>query len=105
VTVPVKRRLSKQREGAITPDLVRRWRRAKELAKQASLSPAHRDLAYTAECDLNRALGLRLWDYSVLDDMYFTSGEPPAYLEKQAPARIPIWRRVHELRQQIEAAA
>ena len=98
--MPVKRRFGKAREAAITPDLVRRWRRAKELAKQAD-----RDLAYSAEAALNNALGLRLWDYSVLDDLVFNGrDEPPEYLSRQAPARIPIWRRTHELRQQIEAA-
>jgi hypothetical protein len=62
-------------------------------------------LAYSAEMDLNRVLGLRLWDYSVLDDSVFDGrDEPPEYLPRQAPARVPIWRRVHELRQQIEAA-
>lgn len=102
--MPVKRRFGKAREGAISPDLIRRWRRARALNEQAHHSPAHRDLAYSSECDLNRSLGLRLWDYNVLDDVYFTSDQPPAYLERQAPERIPLWHRTNELRRQLAEA-
>jgi hypothetical protein len=100
--MPVKRRLSKQRAGVITPELVKAWRRAVALNKQAHLSPKHREIAYDAEIVVDKMLGTRLYEISVFLDPYFARDEPPDHIVAQR--RVGDWQRAHEQRQQLREA-
>jgi hypothetical protein len=93
--MPVKRRLSKQHDGRITPTLVVAYARALELRKRAHRRDADRLAAHEAEATVDRALGggiRRLWLVSVFDVYRF-----------QYPGD-PNWERTMEQRRKLDAA-
>jgi hypothetical protein len=87
--------------GLITPQVIALYRHARALQARAHRSEADLDAFSTAEDDLNRALGLKMWDVTVLEDYMFTPDEPPDYMP---PAARDGWYRTRELRQQLQAA-
>lgn len=90
--MPVKRRISKQVDGRITPSVVAAYARALELRKRANGSEVDRVAAHEAERIVDRAVSVRLWQTSVFDvDRYRDEGDPD-------------WQRSAELRQRLEAA-
>ena len=86
----------------ITPDLVRRWRRAVALNKHAHRSPAHRNLAYDAEIEVGRMLGTKLWQISVFLDELFVLDRPPDHIVRHG--REDDWHHTRNLRAQLRAA-
>jgi hypothetical protein len=97
--------LARSHTPLITPQVVELYRRALRLRKQAHLSEADRELAIDAERDVDRALGLKLWDDSVFEDFMFVSDEPPAYLRESRDANaVEGWYHVRELRRQLKEA-
>ena len=90
--MPVKRRLSKQRDGRITPTVVAAYAYALELRERAHLSDADREAAHEAERVVDRALSIRLWQTSVFDvDRFREPGDAD-------------WERSAQLRQQLDTA-
>src|SRR5262249_37219015 len=90
--MPVKRRLSKQHDGRITPSVVAAYAHALKLRKRAHLSDDDRDAAHEAEKVVDRALSIRLWQTSVFDvDRFQEPGDPD-------------WERSAALRRQLDAA-
>jgi hypothetical protein len=90
--MPVKRRLSKQHDGRITPTVVAAYKLALELREWAHLSEADRLAAHDAERVVDRALQIRLWQTSVFDVAdYRQPGDPD-------------WERAAELRRRLDAA-
>jgi len=90
--MPVKRRLSKQHDGRITPTVVAAYAHALKLRKRAHLSDADRDAANEAEKVVDRALSIRLWQTSVFDvDRFREPGDPD-------------WERSAELRRLLDQA-
>ena len=65
--MPVKRRLSKEREGAISPQVVAAYARALELREQVRRGEVDLDAVAEAEKVVERALSIRMWEPSVFD--------------------------------------
>jgi hypothetical protein len=65
--MPVKRRLSKEREGAITPSVVAAYGHALELREQVRRGKVDLDELAEAEKVVERALSIRMWEPSVFD--------------------------------------
>jgi hypothetical protein len=65
--MPVKRRLSKEREGAISPSTVAAYARALELRKQVQRGEVDLDELAESERVVERALSIRMWQPSVFD--------------------------------------
>ena len=90
--MPVKRRLSKQHDGRITPTVVAAYAHALKLRKRAHLSDADRDAANEAERVVDRALSVKLWHTSIFDvDRFREPGDPD-------------WERSASLRRQLDQA-
>jgi hypothetical protein len=90
--MPVKRRLSKQHDGRVTPTVVAAYAHALKLRERAHLSDDDRDTAHEAERVVDRALSIRLWQTSVFDvDRFREPGDPD-------------WERSAALRGQLDAA-
>jgi hypothetical protein len=87
--------------GLITPQVLALYRHALELRARARRSEADLEAFSRAEDDLNRALGLKMWDVTVLEDYMFTPDEPPDYMP---PAAQDGWYRTRELRRQLAEA-
>ena len=94
--------IARSRTPLITPQIVDNWRRALKLNKRAHLSHADFELAYAAERDVDRALGIKLWNISIFEDEMFKHDSPPEYLFQQG--RADGWYRTHELRRQLAEA-
>jgi hypothetical protein len=93
--MPVKRRLSKQIDGRVTPSIVAAYQRALALRERAHLSEDDRDAAHEAEAAVERMLGggiRRMWQISVFDVFEF-----------QEPGD-PDWERSASLRRRLDAA-
>ena len=65
--MPVKRRLDKRRESAISAEVVAAYARALELRKQARRGEVDLDEVAEAESTVERALSIRMWEPSVFD--------------------------------------
>jgi hypothetical protein len=86
--MPVKRRLSKQVDGRITPTVVAAYAHALEVRKR---NPGSEE-QIEAEKVVERALQIRMWETSVFDvDFFRDDGSDD-------------WARAKQLRQQLDAA-
>jgi len=65
--MPVKRRLGKQREGAISPQVVAAYAHALELHERVRRGEVGLDEVAEAESTLERMLSIRMWEPSVFD--------------------------------------
>jgi hypothetical protein len=83
----------------ITPQALDLYRRALKLRTRAHLSSADKYACHDAERDLDRALGIKLWDTSVFDTIGYK--QPPAYMNADQREG---WMWSMGLRQQLEAA-
>jgi hypothetical protein len=92
VTVPVKRRLSKQHDGRITPSVIAAYKHALVLRERAHLSDDDRQAAHEALKAVDRAMSIRLWQTSVFD-----------VFDYQQPGDAD-WERSAELRRRLDAA-
>lgn|SRR5262249_28107660 len=90
--MPVKRRLSKQIDGRITPSVVAAYAHALELRKQARRGKVDLDELAEAEKVVERALGIRMWQASVFD------------LDRLYGPTDPSYQRAAELRAGLDAA-
>jgi hypothetical protein len=84
VIVPVKRRISKQIDGRITPTTLAAYQRALALREQG----ADPEEVHEAERVVDRCLGVRLWQVSVFDAHRWSDAD----------------ERSLQLRQQLDAA-
>jgi len=84
--------INRQHTPLITPTVLGLYRRALKLRKHAHLSDDDRHAAHAAERDVDRALGVRLWEAGIFRT-----------LDYQHPGRAD-WDRAAELRRQLEAA-
>jgi hypothetical protein len=91
-----------QRAGLITPQTISLYRRALKLHKRAHLSDADQRAAYDAENDVDRALGIKLWQISVFLDEYFVRDTPPDNIVRRG--RTDDWYHTRELRRQLAEA-
>jgi hypothetical protein len=90
--MPVKRRISKQIDGRVTPSVVAAYARALALRERAHLSDDDRHAAHEAERVVDRALNIKLWQTSLFDVYtYRDEGDPG-------------WERSAELRRKLDAA-
>src|SRR5262245_61556487 len=101
--MPVKRRLSKQHDGRITPSVIAAYQRALALRERAHLSDDDRDAAHEAQAAVDRLLGggvRRMWKISIWDfDDIYSRDTPP-----RDPRSHDDWARMLELRQRLDAA-
>jgi len=91
--MPVKRRLSKQLNGRVTPQIVFLYQKALALRARSHLSDEHRHQAHAAERDVDRAMNVKLWETSIFDTFDY-----PAEPGDQS------WENAMELRQRLDAA-
>jgi len=98
--MPVKRRLSKQREHAIDHEALALFERGLQLHRRRHRSIEHgRD--YTAAASrLDRALGIRLWQQPVLDCTNET--KPPDWMDHEL--EISCWHSSKQIEQQLQQA-
>jgi len=82
--------INRQHTPLITPTVLGLYRRALKLRKHAHLSDDDRHAAHAAERDVDRALGVRLWEAGIFRT-----------LDYQHPGRAD-WDRAAELRRQLE---
>ena len=87
--------------GLITPQVIALYRHALKLRARAHLSPDDLEAFSHAETNLDRSLGLQMWDVGVLEDYMFTPDEPPNYMPRAA---VDGWYRTRELRRQLAEA-
>jgi hypothetical protein len=79
--VPIKRRLSKQIDGRITPSAVAAYQRALALREQAWRGEGDLEEVAEAESAVERALGIRMWEPSVFGlDTFWEPSDDPDYL-------------------------
>ena len=69
--MPVKRRLGKQREGAVTPQVVAAYEHALAMRKRAHLSDADKQAAHEAERIVDRLLGFKFFEDTIWDIMKY----------------------------------
>jgi hypothetical protein len=75
--VPVKRRLSKQHDGRISPQVVALYQRALALREQAERGEIDWLEAHEAAKVVTRALGVRMWQTSPFDVVeFYKPGDP-----------------------------
>jgi hypothetical protein len=89
----VKRRLGKQRDGAITPQAVAAYEHALAMRKRAHLSDADRDAAHEAKRVVDRMFQIGLWATSILDTERY--GPDPG---------DPDWVRAADIKRRLDAA-
>jgi len=92
--------IARSRTPLITPQALDLYRRALKLRTRAHLSSTDKYACHDAERDLDRMLGLKLWDTSVFDTIGYE--QPPAYMNADQREG---WLWSMELRQQLETAA
>ena len=93
--MPVKRRLGKQRDGAITPQAVAAYEHALAMRKRAnrSGSDADRDAAHEAGRVVDRMFQIRLWATSIWD------------IERYGPdPGDPDWVRAADIKRRLDEA-
>ena len=90
--MPVKRRLSKQIDGRITPSVVAAYARALELREQVRRGKVDLDELAEAEKVVERALSIKMWQPSVFG------------LDTWEPSDDPDYQRALDLRDRLNAA-
>jgi len=88
--------------GLISPQILSLYRHTLVLQKRAHLSQADLEAFSRAESDLNRALGLKMWDVGIFEDFMFVdrNGKPLGPPDRNADG----WHRTRELRRQLAEA-
>lgn len=102
--MPVKRRISKEREHRITPEAVAAWRKGLEII-DAGLEDTweneggRREEYFECSRVLSRELGIKLWEPSP----FAIGDEPP--VETDGTAYQEAWPKINAIREELIAAA
>ena len=103
--MPVKRRLSKEREGAITPSVVAAYGHALELREQVRRGKVDLDELAEAEKVVERALSIKMWQPSVFGlDTFWEPSDDPDY-QRALDLRDRLNAALAELKRRRQAAA
>ena len=103
--MPVKRRLSKQREGAVSPQAVAAYEHALAMRKQHARGELDLDAVAEADKTVEQMLSIKMWQPSVFGlDTFWEPSDDPDY-QRALDLRDRLNAALAELKRRRQAAA